>query len=241
MNQLSPFELILNASLIVQLVMLLLLFMSILSWSLILRKSRGLNKAQRVAELFENHFLQSKDYNALYNRITNGRRLPVGLENIFSTGFREFVKLRKQQGIAPWEIVEGVERVMQAALQREEDKLDTDLTTLATIGSVSPYIGLFGTVWGIMHSFHGLSGMQQVTLAMVAPGISEALIATAMGLFAAIPAVIAYNSYTNHVEHLLTRYETFLKEFTSTLQRQAYLMMTAQSNAKIAECVETRK
>lgn len=232
MNQLSPLELILNASLVVQLVMLLLLFMSILSWSLILRKSRSLHKAQRNVDIFEYHFSQSKDYSTLYNSISSRKHLPTGLESIFSVGFREFIRLRKQQGITPWEVIEGTDRVMQATLQREEDQLDTDLTTLATIGSVSPYIGLFGTVWGIMHSFHGLSGMQQVTLAMVAPGISEALIATAMGLFAAIPAVMAYNSYTSHVERLLTRYETFLKEFTSILQRQVYLM--AQTSTKVS-------
>jgi biopolymer transport protein TolQ len=149
------------------------------------------------------------------------------MEGIFTSGYMEFVRLRKQPNITPSALLEGTQRAMRVALHREIDELETDLGALATVGSVSPYIGLFGTVWGIMSSFHALGGVQQVTLAMVAPGISEALIATAMGLFAAIPAVMAYNHYTDNVERLITRYDTFLDEFTGILQRQAHTILSS--------------
>lgn len=229
MSNLSFIELILHASLLVQMVMLLLLLISIYSWTLILRKSRYLKKSRQAADDFEERFWKGKDLNALYNRINHSTDDPKGMEGIFISGYMEFIRLRRQPKIVPHDVLEGAQRAMRVILHREFDELDTHLTALATVGSVSPYIGLFGTVWGIMNSFHALGGVQQVTLAMVAPGISEALIATAMGLFAAIPAVMAYNHYTEDVERLSTRYDTFLDEFTGILQRQAYAMSTSSS------------
>lgn len=225
-SDLSLLQLILNASLLVQMVMLLLLLISLYSWTLILRKSRFLKRARRNANEFEERFWKGKDLNALYNRICSYEEEPAGMEGIFTSGYMEFVRLRKQPNITPSALLEGTQRAMRVALHREIDELETDLGALATVGSVSPYIGLFGTVWGIMSSFHALGGVQQVTLAMVAPGISEALIATAMGLFAAIPAVMAYNHYTDNVERLITRYDTFLDEFTGILQRQAHTILS---------------
>lgn len=222
MTGLSFVQSVLEASLLVQMVMLLLLLISLYSWTLIFHKSRYLKKARRAADDFEDDFWRFKDLNALYLRIGGYDDKPKGMESIFTSGYVEFVKLRKQPNITPSALLESSQRAMRVALYRELDNLDTHLATLATIGSVSPYIGLFGTVWGIMNSFQALGEMQQVTLAMVAPGISEALIATAMGLFAAIPAVMAYNHYVDEVERLTTRYETFLEEFTSILQRQAH-------------------
>jgi len=222
MNELSLVQLVLNASLLVQLVMLLLLTISIYSWTLILRKSRFLKTARWDANDFENRFWKDKNLNSLYNYFDNQRTEPMGMANIFMTGYMEFVRLRKQANMTSDAILEGSQRAMRVERDRELDELDVDLAPLATIGSVSPYIGLFGTVWGIMNSFSALGGVEQATLAMVAPGISEALIATAMGLFAAIPAVMAYNHYVDKVERLTTRYETFLDEFTGILQRQAY-------------------
>lgn len=225
MTELSFVQLLLEASLLVQMVMLLLFLISIYSWTLILRKSRYLKKVRRAADNFEGRFWKGKDLNALYNRICSDDDEPSGMEGIFTSGYMEFVRLRKQPNMTPNALLEGAQRAMRVALHRELDELDTDLTALATIGSVSPYIGLFGTVWGIMNSFHALGGMHQVTLAMVAPGISEALVATAMGLFAAIPAVMAYNHYTDDVERLTTRYDTFLDEFMGILQRQAHAFL----------------
>jgi len=225
-SDLSLLQLILNASLLVQMVMLLLLLISLYSWTLILRKSRFLKRARRNADDFEDRFWKGKDLNALYNRICSYEDEPSGMEGIFTAGYMEFVRLRKQPNITPSALLEGSQRAMRVALHREIDELEIDLGALATIGSVSPYIGLFGTVWGIMNSFQALGGVQQVTLAMVAPGISEALIATAMGLFAAIPAVIAYNHYSDNVERLITRYDTFLDEFTGILQRQAHTILS---------------
>jgi biopolymer transport protein TolQ len=221
-NQLSLVELILHASPLVQGVMALLLLLSVLSWMLILRRSRVLYRAKKQADDFEEEFWKGRDLNGLYHRLSSLKKPPTGMSNIFATGYAEYAKLRRQPHILPESIVESCQRVMRVTLNRELDQLDRDLTTLATIGSVSPYIGLFGTVWGIMSSFHALGGMQQVTLAMVAPGISEALIATAMGLFAAIPAVMAYNHYADDLDRLTTRYDAFLDEFTGLLQRQAY-------------------
>lgn len=222
MTDLPFMQLILHASLLVQLVMLLLFCISLYSWALIISKSRLLKKSKKEVVLFEDNFWKGKDLSALYNRITSSNKKPVGLESIFLMGYVEFTRLRKYSNITPSDILEGTERAMQVAFHREMDKLDDGLPVLATIGSVSPYIGLFGTVWGIMNSFHALASVQQVTLAMVAPGISEALIATAMGLFAAIPAVMAYNNYVDEVERLGTRYDTFLDEFIGFLQRQIH-------------------
>jgi len=221
MNELSFIDIIINASLLVQMVMLLLLLISLFSWTLIFSKSRYLRKMRRSAKLFEDEFWKGKDLTALYNRITSRQKNAMGMESIFITGYAEFNKLRKQKTDAV-NLMSSTERAMRAALHREMDQLDRHLATLASVGSVSPYIGLFGTVWGIMHSFQALGGMSQVTLAMVAPGISEALIATAMGLFAAIPAVLAHNGYVDDIDRLVTRYDTFLDEFTNVLQRQAH-------------------
>ncbi|MEN8216242.1 MAG: protein TolQ [Pseudomonadota bacterium] len=222
-EELSLIHLVLEASLLVQLVMLLLSLISLYSWTLILHKSSFLKNARRAADDFESSFWKGKDLNALYTSIRNQHEEPMGIAKIFTTGYMEFVRLRKQPNITPSALQESSQRAMRVVLHREIDQLDTHLAVLATVGSVSPYIGLFGTVWGIMNSFQALGGVQQATLAMVAPGISEALIATAMGLFAAIPAVMAYNSYVDNVDRLTTRYDTFLDEFTSILQRQAHV------------------
>lgn len=219
----SFIELILNASLLVQMVMLLLLLMSLWSWFLIFRKRRCLRKARRQALRFEDSFWRGRDLSALYAQLSIQEEERRGLESIFGAGYNEFMRLRKQAAIPPLERVQGAQRAMRVALSREIDELDSNLNTLATIGSVSPYIGLFGTVWGIMHSFHSLADVQQATIQMVAPGISEALIATAMGLFAAIPAVMAYNNYVTEVERLAGRFAAFQDEFTSILQRQAHM------------------
>jgi biopolymer transport protein TolQ len=240
MTELSIYQLIQHASLLVQMVMLLLLLISIYSWTLIFRKSRSLQKSRRIASDFEERFWKGKDMRGLYNRISSQEKEPKGIETIFILGYLEFMRLRKQPQVASTTIIEGVQRALRVALHRETDKLDMHLTPLATIGSVSPYIGLFGTVWGIMNSFHALGALQQVTLAMVAPGISEALIATAMGLFAAIPAVLAYNHYTDDVERLITRYDTFSDEFLGILQRQllAITITTTSSTTEPEEFLE---
>jgi len=222
MSELSFVQLMVNASPLVQAVMALLLLISLFSWTLIFRKSRYLKKAKNIADQFEDDFWKGKDLNALFNRISASTQI-LGMENIFVSGYRELARLRRQTTMSPEALIETTQRAMRVSLHREMDELDRDLSALATVGSVSPYIGLFGTVWGIMNSFHALGGMEQVTLAMVAPGISEALVATAMGLFAAIPAVMAYNNYADTVEHLITRYDTFLDEFTSLLQRQIHI------------------
>jgi biopolymer transport protein TolQ len=202
--------------------MVLLLVTSMVSWTMIFRKRAALSQARAAADEFEGRFWSGKDLNALYTQIARRERTE-GVEAIFEAGFKEFARLRQQTGIEPMDMVEGAQRTMRVALSREIDKLEVNLPFLATVGSTSPYIGLFGTVWGIMNSFRGLSNVQQATLALVAPGIAEALIATAMGLFAAIPAVIAYNAFANNVERLISRYDAFLEEFSTILQRQAHV------------------
>lgn len=218
-TDLSFVTLILEASVLVQLVMLLLLAASIASWYFIFRKRAQLALAQRTADAFEEIFWSGGDLVAIFQRLDRKDDALVGIERIFHTGFREFAKLRQQKNIAVDAMIESTERVMRITLNRETDALELHLPFLATVGSTSPYIGLFGTVWGIMNSFRALGNVQQATLAMVAPGIAEALIATAMGLFAAIPAVIAYNRYATQVERLHSRYDIFKEEFTSILQR----------------------
>ncbi len=220
-SDLSILHLILNASLLVQLVMLLLLVVSLISWSMIFIKRGTLQATRTAADLFEKRFWSGNDLNLLYEQVTR-RPDPRGLEAIFEAGFKEFARLRKQTGVEPMAVLEGAQRTMRVALSREVEALEVNLSFLATVGSTSPYIGLFGTVWGIMNSFRGLGNVHQATLAMVAPGIAEALIATAMGLFAAIPAVIAYNSFADDVERLHSRYDAFLEEFSTILQRQAH-------------------
>lgn len=221
-TDLSLFHLVANASVLVQLVMLLLAVASMMSWTMIFRKRAVLKQAYKSANTFEEHFWSGKDLVSLYNRISSKRYVPNGMERIFEGGFKEFARLRKQSGIDHQTVLAGTQRAMRVSLTREVDQLETNLAFLATVGSTSPYIGLFGTVWGIMNSFRALGNVNQATLAMVAPGIAEALIATAMGLFAAIPAVIAYNKYSNSVERLESRYETFMEEFSNILQRQVH-------------------
>ena len=221
-TDLSFIHLISNASPLVQGVMALLLIISVVSWTMIFQKYRALKKAKQEAIEFENRFWSGSDLTTLYREV-NTREDVEGLESIFKSGFKEFVRLRKQGGIDPMAVLEGSQRVMRVELSREVDQLETNLPFLATVGSTSPYIGLFGTVWGIMNSFRALGNVNQATLAMVAPGIAEALIATAMGLFAAIPAVVAYNRYSNEVERLIGRYTMFIEEFSTILQRQAHV------------------
>lgn len=216
---LSLITLISEASLLVQLVMLALLAISVYSWFLIFRKSSELSRAKQDADSFEDKFWSGNELNKLYEDISFKSHTNQGMEGIFEVGFKEFVRLKKSNSDSTL-VLEGAQRVMRISLAREIDRLEMSLPFLATAGSTSPYIGLFGTVWGIMNSFRALGEVQQATLAMVAPGISEALIATAMGLFAAIPAVVSYNKYSHEVERLINRYDTFLEEFSSILQRQ---------------------
>jgi biopolymer transport protein TolQ len=208
-----------EASFLVKLVMLSLLAISLYSWLLIFRKREELSQAKIDADSFEDKFWSGNELNKLYEDIASTPASSRGMEGIFEVGFKEFVRLKKSAP-EPGLVLEGAQRVMRISLAREIDQLEMSLPFLATAGSISPYIGLFGTVWGIMNSFRALGNVQQATLAMVAPGIAEALIATAMGLFAAIPAVIAYNRYSHEVERLINRYDTFLEEFSSILQRQ---------------------
>lgn len=219
---LSLFDLVANASVLVQLVMLILLLASVISWAMIFRKYMILKRARRFAKVFEEEFWSGKDLVSMYNRINSLKLDTTGMERIFQVGFREFARLRGQSGIEARAVMEGSERAMRVALSHELEDFEVHLSFLATVGSTSPYIGLFGTVWGIMNSFRALGSVNQATLAMVAPGISEALVATAMGLFAAIPAVIAYNRYVHDAERLSNRYDTFVEEFSTILQRQVH-------------------
>jgi biopolymer transport protein TolQ len=223
-NELQILDLIMQASWLVKGVMLLLLVASVASWIIIFRKRQVLNKAEKEADAFEEKFWSGTDLTALHESITTGHRKTDGMEKVFEAGFSEFLRMRQQGRIGPNAMVEGAQRAMRIALTRETEELELRLNFLATVGSTSPYIGLFGTVWGIMTSFHQLANVNQATIAMVAPGISEALIATAMGLFAAIPAVIGYNRFSNQVERLEVRYDNFKEEFSSILQRQAHKM-----------------
>ena len=216
---LSMITLVSEASFLVKLVMLSLLAISLYSWLLIFRKREELSQAKIDADSFEDKFWSGNELNKLYEDIASSPLPSGGMEGIFEVGFKEFVRLKKSAP-EPGLVLDGAQRVMRISLAREIDQLEMSLPFLATAGSISPYIGLFGTVWGIMNSFRALGNVQQATLAMVAPGIAEALIATAMGLFAAIPAVIAYNRYSHEVERLINRYDTFLEEFSSILQRQ---------------------
>lgn len=219
----SIFRLVLDASLVVQLVMLLLLVVSLLSWTIIFLKHATLKAARTSANQFEKRFWSGAELGELYKKISSRKDRLSGMEMIFEAGFREFAHLRKRSGIEPMDVVGGAQRAMRVALNREIESLDMHLNFLATVGSTSPYVGLFGTVWGIMNSFMALGNMQHATISSVAPGIAEALIATAMGLFAAIPAVIAYNSYSNDMERIVARYDTFMEEFSTILQRQAHV------------------
>ena len=220
-GQHSILQLILQAGPVVQFVIVLLLGASLVSWTIIFRKRRLLGEAQIEANRFEAAFWSGGDLGKLYRSIEARGGAKLGMEGIFEAGFGEFSRLRPQAAGTPAELLEGVRRSMRVAQLREIDRLEESLATLATVGSTSPYVGLFGTVWGIMGAFQGLGNVQQATLAMVAPGIAEALIATAMGLFAAIPAVVAYNRYADKVSRLELRYDTFMEEFSTLLQRHA--------------------
>ena len=222
-NSLDVLQLLLHASLPVQLVMVLLLFASVASWVIIFRKKRVLDRAEREANRFEERFWSGTDMSKLYAAATESSRDIGGLEAIFEGGYREFNRIRQRRGVDSRMQLEGAQRAMRAATSRELDGLEHNLEFLANVGSISPYVGLFGTVWGIMISFQGLANVKEATIATVAPGISEALIATAMGLFAAIPAVWAYNRFATKVERLSVRYDAFGEEFSSILQRQAHL------------------
>jgi biopolymer transport protein TolQ len=218
---------ILEASPVVQAVIGLLVAASIASWAIILQRSRSLARARAAADAFETAFWSGGDLGALYRTIEQKKARATGMESIFEFGFREFSRLRQQLSIDPGQLMEGARRAMKVAQLREMDRLEANLATLATVGSTSPYVGLFGTVWGIMNAFHGLGNVQQATLQMVAPGITEALVATAIGLFAAIPAVIAYNRYSDQVNRLELRFDTFMEEFSTILQRNAALSRSA--------------
>ncbi|MBA3582728.1 MAG: protein TolQ [Gammaproteobacteria bacterium] len=220
-TDMSFLHLITQASFVVQCVMALLLIVSIASWLFIVQKIRMLSEAKRQANNFEEAFWSGGDLRELYTAVNERAGSLSGVERIFEAGFAEYARLSRTQK-SPERIVETTQRVMKVALSREIDRLETHLNFLATVGSTSPYVGLFGTVWGIMNSFRGLANVQQATLSMVAPGISEALVATAIGLFAAIPAVVAYNRFTNVVERLANRYENFVDEFSTLIQRQAF-------------------
>ncbi|MEI8655897.1 MULTISPECIES: protein TolQ [Vibrio] len=217
----SILDLFLQASLLVKMVMLILLGMSIVSWAMIIKRYKILSKATKDAEAFEDKFWSGTDLAVLYQDVKKRKDEIMGTEEIFYSGFTEFARLRKTNADSPDFVMEGTGRAMRVSVAREVEELETNLPFLATVGSISPYIGLFGTVWGIMHAFIALGAVKQATLAMVAPGIAEALVATAMGLFAAIPAVMAYNRLSNTVGKLEHSYATFSEEFHSILHRQA--------------------
>jgi biopolymer transport protein TolQ len=221
-QDLDIWTLIANASIVVKVVMLLLAAVSFMSWMFIFQKWFSIRRAASQTDKFEREFWSGNDLNALYQGAVNHRHTIGSLERIFEAGFREFAKLRSGQRPADAsDIVDGSRRAMRAAFQREMDFLERHLSFLASTGSVSPYVGLFGTVWGIMHAFRSLANVQQATLAQVAPGIAEALVATAIGLFAAIPAVVTYNRYSHDIDRLATRFESFMEEFSNILHRQA--------------------
>ena len=224
-NDMSLFTLISGASLPVQGVMAILLITSLFSWWYIFIKVFTIKNAEADAENFENAFWSGGDLNKLYDGLSTGRRKPQGMASIFEAGFKEYIRHKQQAHLEAKmdvsDVMEGARRAMRANYNRELDGLDAHLPFLASVGSVSPYIGLFGTVWGIMNAFRGLSSVAQATLSQVAPGIAEALVATAIGLFAAIPAVIAYNRFASKVDRLSVRYESFMEEFTNILQRKS--------------------
>jgi biopolymer transport protein TolQ len=220
MNQdLSIIQLVLHASLVVQAVMALLAFVSVSSWAAIIRKLIALGGIKKLNRQFEKDFWSGTSMNELFAAATQNARTSGPLERIFASGMREFQKLREKRINDIATLMDGSRRAMRASYQREMDAMESSLSFLASVGSVSPYVGLFGTVWGIMHAFTGLASLQQVTLATVAPGIAEALVATAIGLFAAIPAVVAYNRFAREIDRVSIDLETFIEEFSNILQR----------------------
>jgi biopolymer transport protein TolQ len=221
-TDLSIFHLIMDASFVVQFVMLILIAASVASWTFIFSKRKELSRAIQITDEFEEEFWSGVALAELYRKLAAKDFEPEGVEKIFLAGYKEFSRMRQTASVEPMVQVESAQRAMRIELSRELDRLDQHLPFLATVGSISPYIGLFGTVWGIMNSFMSLSTVKQATLAQVAPGIAEALIATAIGLFAAIPAVIAYNRFSSRLDSLTGRYELFVEEFVVLLQRQAH-------------------
>ena len=215
----SILQLVLNASFVVQAVMVLLLLVSLASWAAIFRKLFDLKRVKALNETFEESFTSGATLNELFASAVKNAKKAGPMERIFASGMREFHKLRERRITDPGTLLDGARRAMRASCQREVDAVESHLSFLATVGSVSPYVGLFGTVWGIMHAFTGLASLQQVTLATVAPGIAEALVATAIGLFAAIPAVVAYNRFARDVDRVANNLETFIEEFSNILQR----------------------
>jgi len=230
MNQdLSILQLVLGASWVVQLVMLLLLVVSITSWAAIFRKLFALKRVKSLNDDFERDFWSGTSLNDLFSAAAQNAKLAGPMERIFASGMREYQKLRERRIGDAGTLLDGARRAMRASFQREMDAVETHLSFLASVGSVSPYVGLFGTVWGIMHAFSGLGALQQVTLATVAPGIAEALVATALGLFAAIPAVVAYNRFARDIDRVAIRMETFIEEFSNILQRNLGALSTTPS------------
>ncbi|HYR25768.1 MAG TPA: protein TolQ [Aquabacterium sp.] len=226
MNQdLSIFTLVLHASLVVQIVMTVLLLVSLASWTVIFGKLIGLKRVREDNESFDRDFWAGRTLQELYQDATQGNGPPSPQERIFAAGMREFMKLRERRVTDVGTLLDGARRAMRASYQREMDTIEAHLDFLGSVGSVSPYIGLFGTVWGIMHAFTGLSNLQQVTLATVAPGIAEALVATAIGLFAAIPAVLAYNRFARDIDRIAIQLESFIEEFSNILARNAAPML----------------
>ena len=220
MNQdFSIIHLLLNASWVVQAVVLLLMGVSVASWTAIFRKAIALKQIKALNESFERDFWSGTSLNDLYASATSNAKLAGPMERIFASGMREYQKLRERRITDAGTLLDGARRAMRASFQREMDMAESQLAFLASVGSISPYVGLFGTVWGIMHAFTGLASLQQVTLAVVAPGIAEALVATAIGLFAAIPAVLAYNRFSHDVDRIAIKLETFIEEFSNILQR----------------------
>ncbi len=217
--ELSIVQLMLNASWVVQAVVLLLVIMSLLSWAAIFRKLGTLKRVKNKNDDFEREFWSGTNLNELYAAAAQNARQGGPMERIFASGMREYQKLRERRIADPGALLDGARRAMRASFQRELDVLEANLSFLGTVGSVAPYVGLFGTVWGIMHAFTGLASLAQVTLATVAPGIAEALVATAIGLFAAIPAVVAYNRFAHDIDRVANGLETFMEEFSNILQR----------------------
>ncbi len=220
-NEFSIIDLMLQAGPVVQFVMVLLALASVASWAVIIEKGRALKQARRASNDFEANFWSGVDLNNLYREVSQSERTPIGMAGIFEAGFREFGRLKKESDLTAEQLVAGARRAMSVSQMRDLDRLEDRLAFLATVGSTSPYVGLFGTVWGIMGAFQALGGVQSATIAMVAPGIVEALVATAMGLFAAIPAMVSYNRYAANIDRLSVRFDTFVEELTAIFQRTA--------------------
>jgi biopolymer transport protein TolQ len=241
MNQdLSILTLVLHASLVVQLVMALLLAVSLASWTVIFGKLIGLKRVRADNDEFDREFWAGRTLQELYQDASRGNGPPSPQERIFAAGMREFLKLRERRVADVQTLLDAARRAMRASYQREMDVIESRLDFLGSVGSVSPYIGLFGTVWGIMHAFTGLANMQQVTLATVAPGIAEALVATAIGLFAAIPAVLAYNRFARDIDRIATQMDTFVEEFSNILARNAVPAGAAAASPDVARPVQGR-